>query len=74
MLDKKQKIFAGAVVLTTGTFLNGIIHMGNEKTSAGRVNEKASKELGDFFIVAKLAYGKTKNRNPSKNFKKYYRL
>ena len=28
VLEKKQKIFAGAVVLTTGTFLNGIIHMG----------------------------------------------
>ena len=74
VLEKKQKIFAGAVVLTTGTFLNGIIHMGNEKTSAGRVNEKASKELGDFLLSLKLAYGKTKNRNSAKNFKKYYRL
>ena len=48
--------------------------MGNEKTSAGRVNEKASKELGDFLLSLKLAYGKTKNWNSSKNFKKYYRL
>ena len=56
VLDKKQKVFAGAVVLTTGTFLNGIIHMGNEKTSAGRVNEKASKELGDFLLSLSLLW------------------
>ena len=28
--------------------------MGNEKTSAGRVNEKASKELGDFLLSLNL--------------------
>ena len=45
VLEKKE-IYAGAVILTTGTFLNGVIHVGDEKISAGRVNEKASNDLG----------------------------
>ena len=30
---------AKAVVLTTGTFLGGMIHLGNERTAAGRIGE-----------------------------------
>ena len=40
VLEKKDVIYAGAVVLTTGTFLNGVIHMGDKKVSAGRVMKK----------------------------------
>ena len=69
VLEKKQKIFAGAVVLTTGTFLNGIIHMGNEKTSAGRVNEKASKELGDFLLSLSLPMARLKTGTPPRILK-----
>ncbi len=36
-----EEIFACAVVITTGTFLRGLIHIGEEKIPAGRVNEKA---------------------------------
>src|SRR5690242_4068806 len=40
------RVFAcGAVVLTTGTFLRGLIHIGERKFPAGRMNEKASVEL-----------------------------
>ncbi len=34
-----RRIAAGAVVLTTGTFLRGVIHIGGETTPAGRVGE-----------------------------------
>src|SRR4051812_47420890 len=34
-----RTISAGAVILTTGTFLRGLIHMGEEKIPAGRVGE-----------------------------------
>lgn len=41
------KIFASKVILTTGTFLNGMIHIGSKKTSAGRVGEAPSIKLAE---------------------------
>ena len=40
-------VFGRAVILTTGTFLNGLIHIGLESYPAGRANEPASKELSE---------------------------
>ena len=37
-----RRLEAGRVVLTTGTFLRGMIHIGEERTPAGRVNEAAA--------------------------------
>ena len=37
-----KKVLSSKVILTTGTFLNGLIHIGEEKTPAGRFNEKPS--------------------------------
>src|SRR5262244_1942022 len=42
LLGDGRRIAAGRVVLTTGTFLNGLIHIGDEKIPAGRVGEKPS--------------------------------
>ncbi len=39
------EISSKAVILTNGTFLNGIIHIGQKKISAGRIGEKASKGI-----------------------------
>jgi tRNA uridine 5-carboxymethylaminomethyl modification enzyme len=57
-----DEIAAGAVVLTTGTFLRGLIHMGTEKTPAGRVGEAPalglSRTLERFgFILGRLKTG-----------------
>ena len=41
----KQKLFASSVVVTAGTFLNGVIHLGAKQFSAGRVDEKPSLKL-----------------------------
>jgi tRNA uridine 5-carboxymethylaminomethyl modification enzyme len=41
-----DRLFARAVILTPGTFLNGVIHIGLNHYSAGRANEPASVELG----------------------------
>jgi NAD/FAD-utilizing enzyme apparently involved in cell division len=40
-----QKITCNKLILTTGTFLNGLIHIGNKKTPAGRFNEKPTTGL-----------------------------
>ncbi len=69
ILEKKETIFAGAVILTTGTFLNGVIHMGDKKISAGRVNEKASNELGDFLSSLKLPMARLKTGTPPRILK-----
>ncbi len=45
VLDDGRIIHAKAVVLTTGTFLRGVIHIGDKKTPAGRVGEKPSHGL-----------------------------
>lgn len=57
-----QTIMAGAVILTTGTFLNGVLHVGSEQTPGGRWGEEASfgltpalKRLG--FTVGRLKTG-----------------
>jgi tRNA uridine 5-carboxymethylaminomethyl modification enzyme len=57
-----QRIPCGAVVLTTGTFLNGLIHCGDERIPAGRVGEapalKLSETLGRFgFALGRLKTG-----------------
>ncbi len=42
-----RTVFAGAVVITTGTFLNGLIHCGEQQYSAGRSGEPPSVLLGE---------------------------
>src|SRR3989338_3199239 len=44
--DKNKQLSAKAVVIATGTFLDGLIHIGLKNFSGGRINEPASKGLG----------------------------
>jgi tRNA uridine 5-carboxymethylaminomethyl modification enzyme len=37
-----KKVLCSKLILTTGTFLNGLIHIGDERTPAGRYDEKPS--------------------------------
>lgn len=59
-----EQIAAGAVVLTTGTFLRGLIHMGEEQTPAGRIGEPPS--LGLSAALARLGFplGRLKTGTP----------
>lgn len=43
----KEEIYASSVVLSPGTFLDGLIHVGLDHTEGGRINEPASKGLTD---------------------------
>jgi len=49
MLDTGETIEAPTVILTVGTFLDGVVHMGEKTFSAGRSGDQASIELENFF-------------------------
>ncbi|WP_374654123.1 tRNA uridine-5-carboxymethylaminomethyl(34) synthesis enzyme MnmG [Dongia sp.] len=58
------RIACGAVVLTTGTFLNGLIHCGEERVPAGRVGEAPSKKLAETLHRLNLPMGRLKTGTP----------
>ena len=55
---------AGAVVITTGTFLSGLMHIGEEKISAGRVGEKPSIGLANTLKKLGFPMGRLKTGTP----------
>ena len=61
-----ERIGAGAVVLTTGTFLNGVIHRGEERIPAGRHGENPSTGLAADLHAADLAMGRLKTGTPAR--------
>ncbi|NTF33353.1 tRNA uridine-5-carboxymethylaminomethyl(34) synthesis enzyme MnmG [Rhizobium skierniewicense] len=65
-LSDGRKIACRAVVLTSGTFLRGLIHIGSEKIPAGRVGEKPSFGLSDTLVRAGLAMGRLKTGTPAR--------
>ena len=61
-----ENIRAGAVVLTTGTFLNGVIHRGDERIPAGRHGEAPSTGLAADLHAADLMMGRLKTGTPAR--------
>src|ERR1700677_4046135 len=59
-----RTVFAGAVVITTGTFLNGLIHCGEERYPAGRSGEPASVLLGEALRALGLRTCRLKTGTP----------
>ena len=53
-----------AVVLTAGTFLNGVIHLGDERRTGGRFGDKASTRLADWLSGLGLKRGRLKTGTP----------
>ena len=51
-------------ILTTGTFLNGLIHIGDEKISAGRINEKPTLGLSEQLKKSNFRIGRLKTGTP----------
>jgi len=64
VLGDGRRFAAGRVVLTTGTFLNGLIHIGNEKIPAGRVGERPSMGLSQTLALHGFALGRLKTGTP----------
>lgn len=61
-----RTISAGAVVLTTGTFLRGLIHIGDRKIPAGRVGEDPSLGLSGTLERFGLTLGRLKTGTPAR--------
>ncbi len=61
-----RAVRAGAVVLTTGTFLRGIIHRGEEKTPAGRHGEAPANGLSERLLALDLRLGRLKTGTPAR--------
>jgi len=59
-----REILCGAVVLTTGTFLRGLIHIGERKIPAGRVGEAPAMGLSRTLEAAGFALGRLKTGTP----------
>jgi tRNA uridine 5-carboxymethylaminomethyl modification enzyme len=64
ILGTGEVLSAGSVVLTTGTFLRGLIHIGEEKISAGRVGEKPSIGLAETLQRLRFRLGRLKTGTP----------
>jgi tRNA uridine 5-carboxymethylaminomethyl modification enzyme len=64
ILGDGRALRAGCVVLTTGTFLGGLIHIGAEKIAAGRVGEAPSYGLSETLRRGGFALGRLKTGTP----------
>ena len=58
------ELFCRAAVLTCGTFLNGLIHIGNKKIKAGRLDEKRSEGITESLISLGFKAGRLKTGTP----------
>ena len=66
IVTNKGNIFANKVVLTTGTFLNGVMFTGKESTSGGRIGDKSSIPLSKKLYDLKLPMGRLKTGTPAR--------
>ncbi|KIN78886.1 tRNA uridine 5-carboxymethylaminomethyl modification enzyme MnmG [Sulfitobacter mediterraneus KCTC 32188] len=64
ILADGQSITADAVILTTGTFLRGVIHIGEVSRSGGRMGDKASNKLAETIDRFDLPMGRLKTGTP----------
>jgi len=62
--QRKLEILAPAVVITTGTFLRGLIHVGDFQTQAGRYGDKSSQELSPSLTRIGFELGRLKTGTP----------
>ena len=60
------RYLGGAVVLTTGTFLRGVIHIGDRRLEAGRWGDAPANRLGHRLYDLKLDMGRLKTGTPAR--------
>ena len=64
ILADGSELRARAVVLTAGTFLNGVIHIGDERRTGGRIGDNASTRLAEWLARLELKRGRLKTGTP----------
>lgn len=69
VVDKDQGINAKSVILTAGTFLNGMIHIGDQQTKAGRVGEEPSTGISERLIKHRFELARLKTGTPARILK-----
>jgi tRNA uridine 5-carboxymethylaminomethyl modification enzyme len=63
-LESGEEWRCGALIVTTGTFLNGLVHVGARQTPSGRFGEPPSKQFADALRAAGLTMGRLKTGTP----------
>ncbi|MDQ2065179.1 tRNA uridine-5-carboxymethylaminomethyl(34) synthesis enzyme MnmG [Xinfangfangia sp. CPCC 101601] len=63
-LGDGSELKSHAVILTTGTFLNGVLHIGDQRSSGGRVGDNASVKLAEQIKALGLRTGRLKTGTP----------
>jgi tRNA uridine 5-carboxymethylaminomethyl modification enzyme len=58
------EVVCGALVITTGTFLNGLVHVGDEQRPAGRANEPPTHDLAESLRATGVEMGRLKTGTP----------
>tara|TARA_B100000989_G_scaffold246417_1_gene193585 strand:+ start:776 stop:2584 length:1809 start_codon:yes stop_codon:yes gene_type:complete len=66
LLNNGKRIGGKAIILTTGTFLKGIMYKGDKKTEGGRIGDKASVKLADKLYSLNLPMGRLKTGTPAR--------
>ncbi len=69
ILDNDVSIKTKSVVLTTGTFLGGVIHIGDERIPAGRIGDEPSNQLSKKIRELNLPIGRLKTGTPPRLIK-----
>ncbi len=64
VIDTEEQIDAKTIILTAGTFLDGVIHMGDKTFPAGRAGDKASVDLERFFRDMGFSIDRLKTGTP----------
>ena len=66
VITNKQKIVAKKTILTTGTFLNGVMYTGKESSKGGRVGDLSSIPLSEKLYSMNLPMGRLKTGTPAR--------
>ncbi|MEP0521616.1 MAG: tRNA uridine-5-carboxymethylaminomethyl(34) synthesis enzyme MnmG [Hyphomicrobiales bacterium] len=64
LLDDGRTLYSKSLVITTGTFLRGVIHIGDQRVDAGRMGEAPAKRLADSFLSHGFKLGRLKTGTP----------
>ena len=64
VLDTDRRLTASSVILTTGTFLRGVIHIGDRQIAGGRMGERPSNDLANTLASFELPLGRLKTGTP----------